>query len=45
MAVALAEQLGVTVVGYVRPETMNLYAGEGLDLGDGAGAGRRGGAR
>lgn len=34
MAVALAEQLGVTVVGYVKPETMNLYAGDGLDLGD-----------
>jgi FdhD protein len=33
MAVALAEQLGVTVVGYVRPESMNLYAGDGLELG------------
>jgi FdhD protein len=32
MAVALAEQLGVTVVGYVRPDSMNLYAGDGLDL-------------
>jgi FdhD protein len=32
MAVALAEQLGVTVVGYVRPDSMNLYAGEGLEL-------------
>ena len=27
MAVALAEQLGVTVVGYVRGESFNLYAG------------------
>jgi FdhD protein len=32
MAVALAEQLGVTVIGYVRPDSMNLYAGDGLDL-------------
>jgi FdhD protein len=32
MAVALAEQLGVTVVGYVRGESLNLYAGQGLDL-------------
>jgi FdhD protein len=33
MAVALAEQLGITVVGYLRPEALNLYAGDALDLG------------
>ncbi len=27
MAVALAEQLGITVVGYVRPDSLNLYTG------------------
>jgi FdhD protein len=27
MAVALAEQLGITVVGYLRHDTFNLYAG------------------
>ena len=27
MAVALAEQLGITVVGYVRPDRLNLYTG------------------
>jgi FdhD protein len=32
MAVALAEQLGVTVCGYVRPDGLNLYAGDGLLL-------------
>ena len=32
MAVALAEQLGVTVVGYLRGESLNLYAGEALGL-------------
>ena len=32
MAVALAEQLNVTVCGYVRPDGLNLYAGEGLTL-------------
>ena len=32
MAVALAEQLGVTVVGYVRGESFNLYAGDAIDL-------------
>jgi len=32
MAVALAEQLGVTVVGYLRGESLNLYAGQALDL-------------
>lgn len=36
MAVSLAEQLGVTVVGYVRPDSMNLYAGDALDLGAGS---------
>jgi FdhD protein len=28
MAVALAEQLGVTVCGYVRPDGLNVYAGD-----------------
>jgi len=32
MAVALAEQLGVTVCGYVRPDGLNLYAGDGIVL-------------
>jgi FdhD protein len=32
MAVALAEQLNVTVCGYVRPDGLNLYAGEALVL-------------
>jgi FdhD protein len=32
MAVALAEQLGITVCGYVRPDGLNLYAGDGLQL-------------
>jgi FdhD protein len=36
MAVGLAEQLGITVVGYLRPDGLNLYAGGGLDA-DGAG--------
>jgi FdhD protein len=30
MAVALAEQLGITVVGYVRPDSLNLYTGEAV---------------
>jgi FdhD protein len=30
MAVCLAEQLGITVCGYVRPDSLNLYAGEAL---------------
>jgi FdhD protein len=34
MAVALAEQLGVTVVGYLRGDSLNLYAGQALDLTD-----------
>src|SRR5262245_44630879 len=33
MAVALAEQLNVTVCGYVRQDGLNLYAGQGLLLG------------
>jgi FdhD protein len=33
MAVALAEQLGVTVCGYVRTDGFNLYAGDALALG------------
>jgi FdhD protein len=37
MAVALAEQLGITVCGYVRPESLNVYAGEGVTLGGGDG--------
>jgi FdhD protein len=32
MAVALAEQLNVTVCGYVRPDGLNLYAGDALLL-------------
>jgi FdhD protein len=32
MAVALAEQLDVTVCGYVRPDGLNLYAGRALAL-------------
>ena len=30
MAVALAEQLGITVCGYVRGGGLNLYAGHGI---------------
>ncbi len=33
MAIGLAEQLGITVVGYLRPDSLNLYAGDALDLG------------
>jgi FdhD protein len=33
MAVALAEQLNITVCGYVRPDGLNLYAGHGVVLG------------
>ena len=33
MAVGLAEQLGITVVGYLRQDSLNLYAGDALDLG------------
>ena len=32
MAVGLAEQLGITVVGYVKPDSLNLYAGDALLL-------------
>ncbi|HSB40572.1 MAG TPA: formate dehydrogenase accessory sulfurtransferase FdhD [Methylomirabilota bacterium] len=35
MAVGLAEQLGITVVGYLRPDSCNLYAGDAL-VADGA---------
>ena len=35
MAVGLAEQLGITVAGYVRPDSLNLYAGEALEIEDG----------
>jgi len=31
MAVGLAEQLGITVIGYLRPDGLNLYAGDALD--------------
>jgi len=34
MAVGLAEQLGITVVGYLRPDSLNLYAGEALRVDD-----------
>src|SRR2546428_9607678 len=36
MAVALAEQLNITVCGYVRGDSLNLYAGSALLLGEGA---------
>src|SRR5262249_27040366 len=32
MAIALAEQLNITVCGYVRPDGLNLYAGDHLRL-------------
>jgi FdhD protein len=32
MAVALAEQLGITVVGYLRSDSMNIYAGDAITL-------------
>jgi len=35
MAVALAEQLNITVCGYVRTDGLNLYAGHALVLSDG----------
>jgi FdhD protein len=40
MAVALAEQLNITVCGYVRTDSLNLYAGAGLLLGEAVGAPR-----
>jgi hypothetical protein len=30
--VGLAEQLGVTVCGYVRPDGLNVYTGDGVEL-------------
>jgi FdhD protein len=39
MAVALAEQLGITVCGYVRPDGLNVYAGDGIVLATPVGAG------
>jgi FdhD protein len=36
MAVGLAEQLNITVCGYVRPDALNLYAGSGRLVGEGA---------
>jgi FdhD protein len=30
MAVALAEQLNITVCGYVRGDALNVYAGQGI---------------
>jgi FdhD protein len=33
MAVGLAEQLGVTICGYVRPDGLNVYAGDAVELG------------
>src|SRR6266446_6758845 len=41
MAVGLAEQLNVTVCGYVRGDSLNLYAGSALLLGEEAMATRR----
>jgi FdhD protein len=32
MAVALAEQLGITVVGYLRADSLNVYAGDAVAL-------------
>src|SRR5574341_2113481 len=40
MAVTLAEQLGITVVGYLRPDSLNLYAGAALLVSDGVPAPR-----
>src|SRR5207245_10379420 len=39
MAVALAEQLNVTVCGYVRSDSLHLYAGNGVVLGGHGAAG------
>jgi FdhD protein len=39
MAVALAEQLGVTVCGYVRPDGLNVYAGDAVALDASVGSG------
>ena len=35
MAVGLAEQLGITVCGYVRPDGLNVYAGDAVEVGEG----------
>ena len=32
MAISLAEQLGLTVVGYLRPDSLNVYAGDAVTL-------------
>jgi FdhD protein len=32
MAISLAEQLGITVVGYLRPDSLNVYAGDAVTL-------------
>jgi FdhD protein len=32
MAIGLAEQLGITVVGYLRGESLNVYAGDAVDV-------------
>jgi FdhD protein len=32
MAISLAEQLGITVVGYLRPDSLNVYAGDAVAL-------------
>jgi FdhD protein len=40
MAVALAEQLGITVCGYVRPDGLNVYAGHAVRVLDVAGVTR-----
>ena len=40
MAVALAEQLNITVCGYVRGESLNLYAGAGVLIAEAAEASR-----
>jgi FdhD protein len=40
MAVALAEQLGITVCGYVRPDGLNIYAGHAVRVEDGVGVAR-----
>jgi FdhD protein len=42
MAVALAEQLNITVCGYVRGEGLNVYAGQGVVADDGTPVSARG---
>jgi FdhD protein len=41
MAVALAEQLNITICGYVRGDSLNLYAGSALLMGEEARVARR----